>query len=67
MYMFCWDSFASSYIEMCVVRLSYMFLWGLNPSAVSLKTPSDSAVSVPKIVRMDVHNLSMQFIRAMGR
>ena len=66
-YIFCWDSLASSYIVMCVDKLSYMLRWGRNPSAMSLKTPSDSAVSVPKIVRMDVHSLSMQFMRAMGR
>ena len=51
---------------MCVERLSYMFLLDRNPSAVSLKTSSDSAVWVPILVRMDVHKLSMQFIRAMG-
>ena len=50
---------------MCVERLSYRFLWDRNPSAVSLKTPLDSAVWVPMLVRMDVHSLNMQFIRAM--
>ncbi len=66
-YMFCWDSLASLYIVMCVDRLSYMLRRGRNPSAVSLKTPSDSAVSVPKIVRMEVQSLRMQFTSAMGR
>ncbi len=56
----------SSYIVICVDRLSYMLRRGRNPSAVSLKTPSDSAVSVPRIIRMDVHIFSMQFVRAMG-
>ncbi len=57
---------ASSYLIMCVERLSYMFLCDRNPSAVSLKTPPDSAVRVPMLVRTNVHNLSMQFISAMG-
>ena len=57
---------ASSYIMMCVERLSYMFLWDRSPSVVSLKMLSDSAVGVPMLVRMDAHNLSMQFITAMG-
>ena len=60
------EIFASSYIMMCVERLSYVFLWERNPSAVSLKAPSDSVVWVPLIERIDVHNLSMQFIIAMG-
>ena len=51
---------------MCLERPSYMFLWDRNPSAVSLKTPPDSDVWVPMLVRMDVHSLSMQFIRAKG-
>jgi len=67
MYMFCFDSFESSYIVMCVERLSYMFQWGRNPSAVLLKTPSDSVVCVPIVVRIDIYILSMQFMRAMGR
>jgi hypothetical protein len=50
----------------CVERLSYIFLWERNPSAVSLKTPSDSDVWVPMLVRMDVQSLRMQFFRAMG-
>ncbi len=66
MYIFRFEIFASSYIMMCVERLSYMFPWDQNPSAVSLKAPSDSAVWVPMLARMDVHSLSMQFIRAMG-
>ena len=59
-------NFASSYIMICVERLSYIFLRDRNPSAVSLKMPLDSVVWVPMLVRMDVHSLSMQFIRAMG-
>ncbi len=51
---------------MCVERLSYMFLCDRNPSAVSLKTPSDSVLRAPMLVRMDVQSLSMQFISAMG-
>ena len=35
-----------------------------NPSAVN--TPSDSAVCVPIVVRMEVHILNMQFSKAMG-
>ena len=66
-YMICFDSFAFSYIVMCVEILSYMFRWGQNPSAVSLKTPSDSVFWVPIVMRIDVHILSMQFMRAMGR
>ena len=31
---------------MCVERLSYVFVWERNPSAVSLKMPYDSAVWV---------------------
>ncbi len=64
--MCCLDSLASSYIVMCVDKLSYMLRWERNQSAVSLKIPSDSAVCVPIVVRMDVQILSMQFIRAMG-
>jgi len=60
------EIFASSYIMMCVERLSYMFQWDRNPSAASLKTPPDCAVWVNMLVRMDVYSLSMQFIRAMG-
>jgi hypothetical protein len=64
--MFRFETFVSSHIMACVERLPYMFLWERNPYAVSLKMPSDFAVWVPMLVRMDVHNLSMQFIRAMG-
>ena len=64
--MFRFAIFASSHIMICVERLLYLFLWERNPSAVSLKTPSDTAVWVPMLVRMDVHILSMQLIRAMG-
>ncbi len=66
MYMFLLEIVASSYIMMCVERLSYIFLWERNPSDVSLKMPSASAVWVPMLVRMDVHSLSMQFMNAMG-
>ena len=51
----CDENFASSYIMMCVVRLSYIFMWERNPSIVSLKMPSDSIVWVPMLVWMDVH------------
>ncbi len=54
--MFRFEILASSYIVMCVERLSCMFLWDRNPLAVSLKIPLDSAVWVPMFVR----------IRAMG-
>ena len=64
--MFRFEIFASSYIMMCVKMVSYMFLWDRNPSAVSLKVPSDFDVWMPMLVRMDVHILSMQFIRTMG-
>ena len=64
--MFLLDFFASSYIMMWVERLSHMFSWERNPSAVSLKMPSTSTVRVPMLVRIDVHSLSMQFISAMG-
>ena len=64
--MFLLEIVASSYIMMWVERLSYIFLWERNLSAVSVKIPSDFAVCVPMLVRMDVHSLSMQFIRAMG-
>jgi hypothetical protein len=60
------EIFASSYIMMCVERLSYIFLWERNPSALLLKMPSNSVVCVQMLVRMDVHSLSMQFVRAMG-
>ena len=64
--MFRFLNFASSYIIMCVERLSSIFLWERNPSAVSLKMTLDSTVWVPMLVRVDVHSLSMQFIRDMG-
>ena len=65
-YIFRFEIFASSYIMMWVERMSYMFLWERNPSAVSLKTPLDSVVWVPMLVRTDVHSLKMQFIKAIG-
>ena len=61
-----YDNFTSSYIVTSVERLSCIFLWEQNPSSVSLKMPSDSVVWVSTLVRMDVHNSSMQFIRSMG-
>jgi len=64
--MFHFDIVASSYIMTCVDRLSYIFLWERNPSAVSLKMPPESDVWVPMLVKMDVHSFSLQFIRAMG-
>jgi hypothetical protein len=63
---FCY-SLASSYIVMRVDMLSYMFLLNRKPSTVSLKIPSDSAVWVPMMVGIDVHSLSMQIMKAMGR
>ena len=51
---------------MWVERLSYMILSVRNQSAVSLKTTPDTVVWVPILVRMDVHSLNMQLIRAMG-
>ena len=66
-YMFYLDIFASSYMVMCADMLSYMFLWDLKPSAVSLNIPSDSAIWLPMLVRIDVYNLRIQFIKAMVR
>ena len=60
------EMLASSYIMMCVERLSHVFMWEWNPSTVSLKTPLDSVVWVSILVRTDVHSLSMQFIRTIG-
>ena len=60
------DILASSYIMMCVERLSYTFLCRLKPSDVSLRTPCASAQGEPMFVRMEVHSLSMPFISAMG-
>jgi hypothetical protein len=54
--MFLFEFFASSYIMIWVERLSYVFLWDRNPSAVSLNMPSDSAVWVPMLVRMEVQS-----------
>ena len=62
----CFDSLASLFMVMCVDMLPYMFLWDRKPSAVSLKIPSDSAVWVPMMARIDVQSLSMQFMRASG-
>ena len=52
---------------MCVDMLSYMFLWDLKPSVVSMNLPPESADWVPMMVRVDVQSFRMQFIRAMGR
>ena len=52
---------------MCVDMLSYMSLWDLKPSAVSINIPPDSAIWVPMMVRIDVQSLKMQIIKAMGR
>ena len=60
------DILASSYIIMCVERLSYIFLCRLKPSAVSLRMPCDSAQGEPMFVRMEVHSFSMPFISAIG-
>ena len=53
--MFRFEIFMSSYIMMCVERLSDIFLWERNLVAMSLKMPSDSVAWVPMLVRMDVH------------
>ena len=53
-YMFFLDSLASSYMVMCVDMPSYMFLWDLKQSDVSLNIPPDSAIWVPMMVRIDV-------------
>ena len=53
-YVFFFEISASSYIMICVERLSNMFLCVRNPYAVSLKTPSDFVFRVPMFVRMDV-------------
>ena len=47
--MYRFENVASSYIMMCVERLSYIFLRERNPSDVLLKTPSDSVVWVPML------------------
>ncbi len=58
---------ASSYIIMCVERLSYIFLCHLNSSVVSLRMPCASAQGEHVFVRIEVQSLSMQFISAIGR
>ncbi len=60
------DTLASSYIMICVERLSYIFLCRLNPSAVSLRMPCASAHGEPMFVRIEAHILSMPFISAIG-
>jgi len=57
------DSLASSYIMMCVDRLSYIFLWRLNPSVVSLSISYASAHGEPMFGSMEVH--SILFMTAM--
>ena len=52
---------------MCVDMLSYIFLCRLNPSVVSLNIPCASAHGEPMLVRIEVHSLSMPFMRAIGR
>ena len=61
------DILASSYIMMCVERLSYIFLCLLKPSAVSLRMPCASAQGEPMFVRIEVQSLSMPFISAIGQ
>ena len=63
----CFDILASSYIVMCVERLSYILICRLNPSAVSLRIPCASVQGEPMFVRIEVHSLSMPFIIAIGR
>jgi len=52
---------------MCVDMLSYIFLCRLNPSVVSLNIPCASVHGEPMLVRIEVHCLSMPFMRAIGR
>ena len=67
MFLFFNDILASSYIIMCVDKLSYIFLFRLNPSAVSLHIPCASVHGEPMFDRMEVHSLSMTFMSAIGR
>jgi len=60
------DILASSYIMMCVERLSYIFLCLLNPSVVALRIPCGSGHVQPMFVRIEVRSLSMPFISAIG-
>ena len=60
------ESLASSYIIICVDELSYIFLWRLNPSAVSPIIPCASAHRKSIFMSMEVHSLSIPFMSAIG-
>ena len=60
------DILAFSYIMVRVDRLSYIFLYLLNPSAVSLNIPWNSTHGEPMFVRMEVQILRMPFTRTIG-
>ena len=66
MYVFFFYILASSYIMICVERLSYIILCRLKPSAVSLRVTCVSAQGEPMFVRIEVQSLSMPFISAIG-
>ena len=49
-----------------VDRLSYPFMWRLNPSAAWLSIPCESAHVGPMFMRMEVESLRMPFTRVIG-
>ena len=61
------DILTSSYIMMCVERLSYIFPYRLKPSDVSLRMSYASAQGEPMFVRIEVQSSSIPFISAIGR
>ena len=61
------DILASSYIMMCVNRLSYIFLCRLNLFDLSLIIPCASVHVEPMFDRIEVHNLIMPLINAISR
>ena len=63
---FFFDILASSFIIMFVDRLPYIFMCRLNPFDVSLNISRTSTHGKPMFVRMEVHSLSIPFIRAIG-
>ena len=66
MYMWFLDILASSYIIMYVDNLSNIFLCRMNPSAVSLSIPCDSAQGELMFVRIEVYSFRMPFTSAIG-
>ena len=66
MYMFLFYILESSYVMMCVDMLSYRFLCRINPLAVPLSIPCDSAHGEPIFLRMKVKSLRMPFMRVVG-